>query len=417
MYNYLCICFIIVFFVFQSHGQELDYGIMIDAGSTGSRIYLYDWPHRDDDTLPLVQQTINQTIVSMKTNDPLGGYVNNPLAAGASLAPLITYIKQNLDYNKWSSTPIYLKATAGMRALNQSSQALIIQSVRDYLSLTPFLFSSPQEQALVIPGTSEGIFGWITTNYITSVLQQNDPTASFGTLDMGGASTQITFIPAAPPKTNSFLLNLAEIDYNLYTYSYPLGQDASLDILLNVLLQSSNNGVVENPCYLEGYNETYNGVVMVGSANYVDCVSLIEKFIVIKDPSCNQCGIEEVYQPPINGNFYAFSGFAYTYGFLDLQNFSTIADLQAATQIFCETPWATVLAEHNTTAPDYLKFYCFTGAYFQDILTRGYGFSPDSTNLAVQANIGPFDLSWALGAMIYEASLLPFGPSLRSMKL
>jgi hypothetical protein len=32
--------------------------------------------------------------------------VNNPVNAGASLAPLIAYVKQHLTYQKWNSTPI-----------------------------------------------------------------------------------------------------------------------------------------------------------------------------------------------------------------------------------------------------------------------------------------------------------------------
>jgi Golgi nucleoside diphosphatase len=411
----ICVLCLLVVFYPVFYAQELDYGIMIDAGSTGCRIYLYDWPHRENNSLPLVQPVINQTIISLKNNNPLSGFVNDPQNAGASLEPLIDYIKQHLAYDKWNVTPLYLKATAGMRALNLTSQAQIMASVQQYLATTPFQFSP--DQAEVIPGTYEGIFGWITTNFVLDVLQRGDPEASYGTLDMGGASTQFTYVPQSPPKMDNYNLNLSETEYQLYTFSYPLGQNAALDLLLQSIVSANiidTEGNVMNPCYLSGYNETYNGQTIVGTASYPDCVSLIEKFIVVKDPSCASCGIGDVYQPPIYGNYIAFSGFAYTYSFLGLSNTSTIADLQNATEEFCDTPWATVVAQHSTTPPAYLKFYCFTGAYYQDILVRGYGFSPTGNNLVVESIVGDIELSWALGAMIYEASLLPFGPDILS---
>ena len=53
---------------------------------------------------------------------------------------------------------------------------------------------------------------------------------------MGGASTQLTFVPQSPPKANAYNLNLSYTEYPLYTYSYPLGQDAALNILLQTLV-------------------------------------------------------------------------------------------------------------------------------------------------------------------------------------
>jgi apyrase len=390
---------------------EKDYGIMIDAGSTGSRIFLYEWPHRDNNTVPLVEPVINQTVVSMKNNIPLSSFANHPKKAGLSLEPLVKYILANLDPAKYATTPIYLKGTAGMRAINESAQGAILNSVRAYLATTPLDFQYPY--ATVIPGNEEGLLGWITTNFALHILQKMNPQLNTtGALDMGGASTQITFVPQSPPKLYGLGLNLGGIKYDIYAYSYAMGQDASLAQLLTTMIKyySPNPKVpLEFPCFMKGFNESISFRMVTGTGNYTECVANIDKFLVTK--RCSTCGVGSIFQPPLYSHFYAFSGFAYTFSFFGLPNTSSIADLQTAAQAFCDTPWQQLLKEYNTTDPSYLKLYCFTGAYFGELLTKGYGFSPESTTLTVQSSIGDIELSWALGGMIYEASLLPFGPT------
>jgi len=391
--------------------DDLDYGIIIDCGSTGSRIYLYDWPHRDQSDVPLVEPAkINQTVVSLNVNVPLASFAGNPSGAGVSLAPLIAYIKANLDAQEWSITPIYLKATAGMRALDISSQDAIIANVRTYLATTGFLFSDPENDAKVILGTDEGLFGWITVNYALSLLVLTNPT-TWGALDLGGASTQITFAPQVPP-TNETYLELGGNHFDLYTHSYPLGQDAALSAL-NAGLVANNindgNGNIINPCYLRGYNESYNSVTIVGTGDQANCSYYLSQYVIPKNINCNQCGVGSVYQPPLYGQFYAFSGFAYTFQFFDLPEQPTLTELISAGQIFCGLLWDTAQTTYPDESASFLKNYCYTATYINTLLSA-YGFSADTSQITVATSIGNFQLSYALGAMIYEASLLPSGP-------
>jgi apyrase len=409
--------FVIFFFALSHQASptpELDYGIMIDAGSSGSRIYLYQWPHREQSTLPLVEPTeINQTVVSKKNSNALSNYDKNPGEAGASLAPLIDYIKANLVQAKWAETPIYLKATAGMRSLSQSSQDAIIADVRAYLKTTPFNFSDP-EQAKVIPGTDEGVFGWITTNYALKLLTQNNPTSTFGALDMGGASTQITFDPENDPTDNKYATTLGPNNFPLYTYSYPLGQDQAGRLLLAGLLQDNvvdAGGNIKNPCYLSGYTEVYaanNAVNVTGTGNYTECVAAIRKYIVVASTDCKStCGIGNQYQPPLYGQYYAFSGFAYTNAFFKLAETASVGDLKNATTNYCKLTFENAAAQNPGQAASFLKNYCFTGTYLSEVLSK-YGFSDSSNQIHTTTAVGEIELTWALGGMIYEANLLPF---------
>jgi apyrase len=58
-----------------------------------------------------------------------------------------------------------------MRLLPPTKQAEIMEAVRDYLSTTPFRFE--RDWAQIITGVEEGIYGWITVNYLLSLFKNN----------------------------------------------------------------------------------------------------------------------------------------------------------------------------------------------------------------------------------------------------
>ena len=45
---------------------------------------------------------------------------------------------------------------------------------------------------------------------------------------------------------------------------------------------TSPAGVIWNPCYLNGYNETFHSYLVVGTANFSACVEAVEEFVVVK---------------------------------------------------------------------------------------------------------------------------------------
>ena len=72
-------------------------------------------------------------------------------------------------------------------------------------STTPMLNGGDSDVASILPGADEGAFGWVAANFLegslrpalraarTSRAAVRDESTS-GALDMGGASTQITFV-------------------------------------------------------------------------------------------------------------------------------------------------------------------------------------------------------------------------------
>lgn len=122
-----------------------DYGIVIDAGSHGSRLHLYEWPGRIHDpdhplsgpiTFPNELFVLSATPgISSMSDDG-----KDPDEAGVTcIKPLLEQLKKELirreiSSEKWSSFPIFLKATAGMRDLDILTRSRIMNSIRFYLS-------------------------------------------------------------------------------------------------------------------------------------------------------------------------------------------------------------------------------------------------------------------------------------------
>lgn len=99
-------------------------------------------------------------------------------------------------------TPIYLHATAGMRLLPHSQQQKLLAEICSYArSHTHFQISSCESNFQIIPGETEGLYGWLAANYLLggfdtpSEHDHDKGHHTYGFLDMGGASAQIAFAP------------------------------------------------------------------------------------------------------------------------------------------------------------------------------------------------------------------------------
>ena len=94
------------------------------------------------------------------------------------MIPLIETAKRTLGNYKhaWSSYPIYVKATAGMRELPEKKRDATIDAVRRLLkdnSTCPFDFAN-KEQARVIAGEEEAAYAWVAVNFVDGALLVRD---------------------------------------------------------------------------------------------------------------------------------------------------------------------------------------------------------------------------------------------------
>jgi len=152
--------------------DSFSYAAIIDAGSSGSRVHIFRYGKLGSLQGPLY---ILPKHKSMKIKPGLSAYVANPDNAGTSLKVLLDFMKEEIPQHSWAHTPIWLKATAGMRLVSKDDSAKILHSVRTLLSskASPFLFNSVM--AGIMPGNEEGAYSWIAYNYLMKLIGPRKP--------------------------------------------------------------------------------------------------------------------------------------------------------------------------------------------------------------------------------------------------
>ncbi|KAI5952567.1 hypothetical protein KGF54_003434 [Candida jiufengensis] len=226
--------------IFSENGIPYDYIVVIDAGSKGSRVHVYNWlsPYKsmekgqnlntyhplkkarkyeeeisDDESdsddekskeLPnLFPKIQTKTKWHKKIIPGVSSYNKAPHKIGKHhLAKLLSraskIVPQPLQYR----TPIFLYATGGMRLLIPTEQKEILKEICKYLeNQSDFFFPDCATHVSVIDGDYEGLYGWLSINTLIGAF--DDPNShqhgknhtTYGLLDMGGASTQVVFQP------------------------------------------------------------------------------------------------------------------------------------------------------------------------------------------------------------------------------
>jgi hypothetical protein len=162
--------------------QQEQHIIILDAGSTGSRIYIYKF----DVKFPL--ETITE-VAHKRVNPALSTFVNNSIGLTLQINTLLAFAKTITPPSSWASTNISLKATAGLRSLSDKDVDYLITATNAALKDSVFL-ADPQSTK-VISGEEEALFDILA---VTALFQSyKTGFTSMGAADMGGSSQQMAF--------------------------------------------------------------------------------------------------------------------------------------------------------------------------------------------------------------------------------
>lgn len=426
---------------------------MIDAGSTGSRIHVYRF-NNCGPTPELEEETFEQT-PKKEGGSGLSSYREDAAGAAKSLDILMDVALEKVPDGHKSCTPVVVKATAGLRKLGPELSEKILKAVRTRLeTVYPFPVVSEEKGGVeVMDGKDEGVYAWITANYLLGKIGGPDDTPTAAVFDLGGGSTQIVFEPNFKTKGGGMPEQLAEgdhkyelsfggRDFTLYQHSY-LGyglmaarENLHREIVFTLHEESPDDPAwsvrpVMNPCLIPGMFRDVqldlpNGHPLGRAINVkmkgpeepapAQCRALAEK-ILKKDKECklHPCAFDGVHQPSLAKTFASEDIYLFSYFYdrtkpLGMPESFTIRELMDLAHMVCngEKSWDIFhtiegAIEELMGRPE----SCLDLNFMIALLHTGYEM-PIDREVRIAKKIKGNELGWCLGAR-YVLSILDAG--------
>ncbi|KAL0471867.1 nucleoside diphosphatase [Neurospora intermedia] len=397
------------------------WGVILDAGSSGTRLHIYRWKDPEKalgDASPEELRSLPKITTKKKwTKKIRPGISTFGEKAGVVgedyLKELIDHALDIIPADKIHDTPIFLMATAGMRLLPQVQQNAITGAVCTYLRKnTKFSLPDCDLHIQVIPGETEGLYGWIASNYLLGGFDHPEQHAhgqhhhTYGFLDMGGASAQIAFAPnstEAQKHANDLkLLRLRTLDgspveYKVFTTTWlGFGVNRAREAYvqsLSDLYTTSDAGELPDPCLPKGLRLSLDGTpvskpkkgetTLIGTGAFDECLRKTYPLLG-KDKPCadDPCLINGQHVPAIDFDVNHFVGVSEywhtTHGVFggkenEAYDFTTY---QKRVKDFCGRDWNSIepsLDAHKKFAVKDAQEACFKASWLINILHEGIG--------------------------------------------
>ena len=140
------------------------HAIVIDAGSQGTRMHIYELEFCNNFLVAVNKDYFSSVSTSLASL----AATPSPFLIGPKLIdPLLLKALQLIPANEHSTTPISMRATAGMRLLPAEQVDALLSGAKRALSKYPFLLvDDVRDSVELISGTSEGIWAWISVNFL-----------------------------------------------------------------------------------------------------------------------------------------------------------------------------------------------------------------------------------------------------------
>ncbi|XP_053727762.1 ectonucleoside triphosphate diphosphohydrolase 4 isoform X1 [Synchiropus splendidus] len=394
----------------DTSNPNMNYGLVVDCGSSGSRIFVYCWPRHNGNPHQLldIRQMRDQhrKSVVMKIKPGISEFARTPEKASDYIYPLLSFAAQHVPKHKHQETPLYILCTAGMRILPESQQEALLEDLRTDIPVNfNFLFSDSHVE--VISGKQEGVYAWIGINFVLGRFdhEQSDgePVVDVhvpggdqqevrvrkrtaGVLDMGGVSTQIAYevpktVSFASPQQEEVAKNLlAEFNlgcdahrtehvYRVYVSTFLgfggnaarqryekslIANTTTRNKLLGQHLGESAQTPVLDPCLptdlLEQIGPSSQKIHLRGTGDFDKCRQVLQP--LLDRSNMSQTSLSGIYQPPINytnSQFYGFSEFYYcTEDVLRMGGDYNATKYSQAAKSYCATQWVTLIQRFDS---------------------------------------------------------------------
>ncbi|KAK9063350.1 hypothetical protein SSX86_017220 [Deinandra increscens subsp. villosa] len=425
--------------------QSTRFFVVLDCGSTGTRVFVYQASvdHQKDGNLPILLKSLPEGLQSKPSSQSGRAYnrketepgfdklVHNVTGLTQAINPLIGWAEKQIPKHAHKTTSLFLYATAGVRRLPTADSDWLLNKAWSIMKKSSFVCE--REWVKIISGTEEAYYGWIALNYQTHMLGANPGKQTYGALDLGGSSLQVTFESRDQANNETSLnVHIGPVNHHLSGYSLAgYGLNDAFDKSVVYLLKTSQDftktdiiegkAVIKHPCLQSGYNEKYIcstcssvfqddkslkpgvPVQLVGAPKWEECNKLARISVNSSewsdksqpiDCGLNPCSLQDNLPRP-HGQFYAMSGFFVVYRFFNLSGDAPLDEVLQKGQEFCEKSWD--VAKVSVPAQPFIEQYCFRAPYVVLLLREGLHIK-DS-----QVRIGSGGMTWTTGVALLEA--------------
>jgi len=366
----------------------------------------------------------------VETEPGIDKLVRNVTGLNNALKPLLRWAKKQIPVHAHKSTSLFLYATAGVRRLPAIDSMWLLDNAWSVLKNSPFVCE--RDWVKIISGPEEAYFGWIALNYDSGILGVRPRKATYGALDLGGSSLQVTFESDQQMNSETSLyVSIGSVSHHLTAYSLPgygLNEAFGKSVeylyrkelaLGNVDVGSGGNIELKHPCLHDGYRDEYfcsrcssnnkggkelgTPLVLVGAPNWKECSAIAKVAVNLSewsdlgaglDCGAQPCALRDNLPRPY-GHFYVISGFYVVYRFFNLTSEATLDDVLAKGKDFCEKRWD--VAKKSVAPQPFIEQYCFRAPYIASLLREGLHINEN------QISVGSGNITWTLGVALLEA--------------
>lgn len=301
----------------QNFVSDSYFTVVVDCGSTGTRVNVYEWLSRGvyNWELPFLVHFYPENSMKnqlrkgsceyhcLQTEPGLDKFVGNDSGVKASFEPLINWAKQWVPIEKHRETPIFVLATAGLRGLENGDAEKVLTDVEAVLKEHEFIHK--RSWIRVLSGKEEAYYGWVALNYQMGRLGNPLNLPTLGLLDLGGSSLQVA-LEENHDMYDTYLVRskLGSIEHKVLAYSLPsFGLTAAFDRSIAMLIQGralkksmTNAYRVRHPCVDSNSEQNFTCCDCLGVNSMDEKISDTSKqrkeatFLhVIGDPNWDEC--------------------------------------------------------------------------------------------------------------------------------
>ncbi|KAF7306240.1 Nucleoside phosphatase GDA1/CD39 [Mycena indigotica] len=258
------------------------YAVVIEGGSTGTRLHI----HAFSVSSRYLSTAFYRNAAGSGSLPSLHTYSERPEDVTKSLGPLIEHALDAIPATQHACTPLFMRASAGIRLLSPPHWDGLLSSVEKFLrdsSVSPF--PVPHDGVGIMEPGEDMMYAWIAARHL---LQDSNDVAI---LSLGGGNAEVVFEPSVGFDDYKYSLRLGNRTHDVYRRTFDhTGLHTLRQQVYSHIVGVSHDARISNPCIAKGkteYATLYPGVyeggtyIMDGTAigDYEACTTIVDTML------------------------------------------------------------------------------------------------------------------------------------------